>query len=119
MDFSLSREIVKDTLVIVPSGALQSDSTDVLKEYIENLFRARTYSFVVDMTKVEYINSLGIGVLTWAHNRAQRQGGKVVLVGLSSKIKAIFQIAYLTNILHIYDTVEEAVDMILRNDAGA
>jgi anti-anti-sigma factor len=63
---------------------------------------------VLDFTKLEYMNSGGIGLLVTLLVRAQRGGGRLVATGLSDHYRQIFELTRL----------DEAIEIVADEDAA-
>jgi anti-sigma B factor antagonist len=64
---------------------------------------------VIDLGKVEYINSTGIGVLVSGYTSYSKRGWHVKLCGLNKNINNIFVITKLTLVFEVFDTREDAI----------
>ena len=62
----------------------------------------------MDLSAVPQLDSIGIRVLVRAHSTALRFNGSFRLVRPSAPIVLVLQIAKLTNVLSIYESVETA-----------
>ena len=58
---------------------------------------------ILDFSKLEYMNSGGIGLLVTLLVRAQRGGGRLVATGLSEHYREIFSLTRLDEAIAIYD----------------
>ena len=65
---------------------------------------------VLDFSKLEYMNSGGIGLLVTLLVRAQRGGGRLVATGLSEHYRQIFSLTRLDEAIEIYD--DDAAAMV-------
>ena len=63
-------------------------------------------STLVDLSKVSYIASLGIGMLVSAAKALERRGGKMVLIGPSDLVRETLETSSLHSLIPIAD--EEA-----------
>lgn len=63
----------------------------------------------IDIEKVKYINSSGIGVLITLLTKFRNQEGEVVIVNPSEHVKKLLIITKLTAIFKIADSVEQAI----------
>ncbi len=68
----------------------------------------RCCSLIVDLSKVPYVDSAGIGSLVGAHVSRQK-GGTLTLVGVSPRVRDALQVTRVEQFLRITDTVEQAV----------
>ncbi len=76
------------------------------------LIKGGTTKIIVDCSKVEHINSVGLGVLITAHSGLCRIGGRLVFAAVNARVKHIFEMTKLTTIFEFYDTVEEAAEAL-------
>ena len=64
---------------------------------------------ILDFSKLEYMNSGGIGLLVTLLVRAQRGGGRLIATGLSEHYKEIFSLTRLDEAIEIHDGEAAAV----------
>ena len=64
---------------------------------------------VLDFSKLDYMNSGGIGLLVTLLVRAQRGGGRLVATGLSDHYRQIFELTRLDEAIAIHDDEAAAV----------
>ena len=64
---------------------------------------------VLDFSKLEYMNSGGIGLLVTLLVRAQRAGGRLIATGLSEHYRQIFSLTRLDEAIEIHDDESAAV----------
>lgn len=69
-------------------------------------------NIIVDLTKVEWMNSSGLGMLTAALATTKGNGGNLYIVGVAGSIQNLLNITQLLRIFKIFDTVEEALKSI-------
>ena len=65
------------------------------------------YQLVVNMEKVEFLDSTGLGVLVGGLKRVRAHDGSLDLVGTQERILKIFRITGLTKVFGIHDSVDE------------
>ena len=64
---------------------------------------------ILDFSGMEYMNSGGIGLLVTLLVRAQRQGKRLLAVGLTDHYRQIFALTRLDEAIGIHDTTEAAL----------
>ena len=64
---------------------------------------------VVNLTGVPYMDSSGVASLVKVLSRARKAGTALTLVGMSPRVKSLFQITRLDSVFQIMATEEEAV----------
>jgi len=96
--------------ILHPQGALIGDKeTDELRNALDQLRKEGNTRAVVELSKVNYINSTGIGVLIAGYNDYSQRGGKIKLCGLSDRLENVFVITKLTAVFDIHPNVKEAL----------
>jgi anti-sigma B factor antagonist len=95
--------------VVVPKGDLDLAAADPLRRALTALIDRRQARLVVDLGRVLYIDSSGLGVLVAAMKQARAAGGDVRLCGLEPDVHAIFEMARLAKIMDIYPSLREAL----------
>jgi anti-sigma B factor antagonist len=69
----------------------------------------KTRTIVLDFSRLEYMNSGGIGLLVTLLVRANRQKQKLLACGLNEHYKQIFELTRLDEAIGIHDTEEAAI----------
>jgi anti-sigma B factor antagonist len=64
---------------------------------------------LVNLEKVEYLDSTGLGILIGGNKRLAEAGGALLLVGPSARIRRLFEITQLNTILRIFDNEADAL----------
>jgi anti-anti-sigma factor len=85
-------------------------TTRFKEEASEAMARVASIPFVLDMSQVEFIPSLTLGALVELRNRLERDGRRLVLIGLRREVRHILEVTSLTNLFEIRDTAEQAVE---------
>ena len=76
----------------------------------DDLIRDRRVKVVFDLSKVDYVDSTGIGILVMCWGRTKRAGGELRLASLQPRITELMQMTRLDQILLFYPTVASAID---------
>jgi anti-sigma B factor antagonist len=71
-------------------------------------------SVIIDLSGVPYMDSASLGVLLshWAHT--QRAGIRYALVGITPRVRTIFEITHTDTVLPIFATQEDAEKVFVR-----
>lgn len=100
----------KDGIEIVDvEGEIDVYTAPRLRELLIELVNNRFYQLVVNMEKVEFLDSTGLGVLVGGLKRVRAHDGSLDLVCTQERILKIFRITGLTKVFGIHDTVDEAI----------
>jgi len=64
---------------------------------------------IIDLTRINYIDSTGIGELVGYLGRFRDSERALVLVNPSERLRKLLQVARLAELFHIYDSVDAAI----------
>jgi anti-sigma B factor antagonist len=96
--------------LIEPKGAfVGGDETVELRQAIADFVGRNYEKLIIDLSKVTFLNSTGIGVLVSAQTTYAKKGWKIKLCGVNKNIDSIFVITKLTLVFDVCGTREEAV----------
>ena len=73
------------------------------------MIEAKPQRWVVDLSKVSYIDSSGLAVLIEGMQNVEAYGGKFILAGIQENVKPIFEIARLDQVFIIFPHVDAAL----------
>jgi anti-sigma B factor antagonist len=96
--------------VLHPKGSIIGNKeTDDLRSELEKLGKEGNTKAVINLAKVTYINSTGLGVLIAGYNDFKQRKGQIKLCNVAESIENVFVITKLTSVFDIYKTEKEAV----------
>lgn len=78
---------------------------------LEELIREGKAHVVLDMTKVDYIDSSALGCLVMAHTKISRAGGAMAMFGLNEKGLELLVITKLATVFRLADNELDAVNL--------
>jgi anti-sigma B factor antagonist len=104
----LTRSPNPDTRVLDVEGEIDVYTSTQLKEAIVSTISEGVTHVVMNLSKVEYLDSTGLGVLIGALKRLREKQGNLIIVSPSMRIMRIFEITGLYKIFTIYQTEDEA-----------
>ncbi len=99
-----------DVAVVALKGNLmgEPDTTEV-REKIYSLLQDDVKKVVLDLGKVKWINSSGLGALIAAMTSVKNKGGDLRLANVTEKVESVFMITQLIKVFKTYETVDRAV----------
>ena len=71
---------------------------------------------VVNLRKVTWANSLGIGLLIGAFTSVKNAGGEMVLTHVTDRINSVFITTQLNRVFTTFDSEDEAVKYLMENE---
>lgn len=98
-----------DLVVIDISGKIMGgEETTMFHGKIHEYIKLNKKNFVIDLKKVDWMNSVGLGMLISALTTVRNSGGRLVLANID-KIESILTITRLISVFDHYDTRELAM----------
>ena len=91
-------------------GRIDSTTAAAFGQKLESVVAVPAGRLVVDFRDLEYISSAGFRVLLVAARQAQQTGSRLVLCGLSSKVRQLFDLGGFLDIFSITATRDDAVN---------
>ncbi len=99
-----------EVVVIDLSGKLTLGSGDVqLRQIIRDLLDRGEKKIVLNLDKVGYMDSAGVGELVASFTTAQSQGAEMKLLNLTAKIRDLLQFTQLSSVFESHTDEAEAI----------
>jgi anti-sigma B factor antagonist len=100
----------KDGIEVVNvEGEIDIYTAPRLRELLIDLASKNNYQLIVNLEKVGFLDSTGLGVLVGGLKRVRAHDGSLDLVCTQERILRIFRITGLTKVFGIYQTVDQAI----------
>jgi len=94
--------------VIHVAGRLDLVGANSLKDLVRRRLQDNQIHMILNLKKVDFINSSGLGALVSVLKDVRLAGGRLALSELASYVKEIFAITQLSNVFEIYDSENQA-----------
>src|SRR2546426_11060862 len=107
MDLELETIKRDQQTVLAVRGEIDVYTAPRLRQAIVDLVDAGSTSIVVDMEKVDFLDSTGLGVLVEGLKRVRTRGGDLFIVVKQDKILKIFEITGLNKIFALQSSVNQ------------
>lgn len=92
-----------DGKITIGDGSVQ------LREAVRKLLEQGHKNLLIDLGKVDYVDSSGIGELVSCYTTTKNQGGQLKLLNLTKKIQDLLSI---TKLLTVFETFESEADAL-------
>ncbi len=99
-----------DIMLMILSGQIDSYTSEEMAKIIDEHIRKGNLNIIVDLSKVDYLDSAGLSSLVSAKIRLAKRGGNLRLVGLKGKAREVFELANLTQMFDIYENRQDAYE---------
>lgn len=107
----IKNSLENDIFTIYVIGEVDASSSIHLDESISDA-TAKYKKILVNCENLEYISSAGLGVFMSYINDLEASGIRMVIYGLSEKVKHVFQILGLDQLLKITENEGEAKELM-------
>ena len=97
------------TILYVEGLIKLGESAEFFSAALENVLKNESTNVIVDFTKIDYIDSTGIGELVGYLGKFSGQNRKLILVNPSERILKLLKLAKLDAVFKIYGSEDEAV----------
>jgi len=105
----ITSEEKEGVFIVSIEGRLTVGNESVFKTEMAG-FSERASKIVLDCSKMEYIDSTGLGLVVRFYKDFTSRGGKFALAGLLPKPKLVFEITRAYKIFDIFDTAQLAAE---------
>lgn len=101
------------TLIVIINGELDHHYVEYLKRKVDaELIKSSVKNVIFDFTKVNFMDSSGIGVIMGRYKNIQMLSGKVAIVNPNSQVKRIFEMSGILRIIPVYDNMDNAMELM-------
>ena len=108
MELALTARTEGDFEVIEVGGEIDVYTAPRLRESIVTAVDAGHTRLTIDVRKVDFLDSTGLGVLVGALKRVRADGGSLDIVCTQERILKIFEITGLDKVFGLHATTDEA-----------
>ena len=107
--FTLDVERRGDAAVVLLAGSCTMDVSARLGNCLKELASEGSKIIAVDMSRLDFIESTGLGGLVSGYLRARRKGGDVRLVAPPKAISDLLELTRLVQLFQVFPTIENAL----------
>ncbi len=101
----------KDDVVILDiAGEIDLYNAPEIKDIINGLIEEQKFNVIINLEKVTYIDSSGIGALISSLSNLKKYQGGLKIINVYASVRKVFELTKLTSFFDIYDSEEEALE---------
>jgi anti-sigma B factor antagonist len=120
MEFSADRTVTDDgTVVVALEGSLDVATAPELRELLVHLIDEGRYRLVLEMSGVDFVDSIGLGVFVGVVHRLRPYDGSLVVAAPSAQTRKVFEITQLVRVVPLHDSVDAALSAVRGGRDGA
>ena len=109
IDLTVASRRQGDWAVVDAEGEIDMFTAPKLREQLVKLAEEGTYRIVVNLDKVTFIDSMGLGTLVGGLKRVKEHDGALVLVCSHRPVMRVLAITGLDNVFPVHASVEDAI----------
>ncbi len=107
---AIKEKMQGEVAVISLSGKLMGGpETTAVHDKVKELVAGKVKKIVIDLGKVKWMNSSGLGALMGSLTTAKNAGGELKLANITDKVQSLFMITKLITIFEAHDGVDKAI----------
>jgi len=108
-----TRQVQPDITVLELSGKiLLGRESKRIETLVQDLLRQNEKKIVLDISRVDHLDSTGIGILAYCYGTVNRGNGALRIAGANGKVLHLLQITRLDGVLPLSHSVEAALDSL-------
>lgn len=105
---AVDTQLLDDWLLVMRlSGEVDAYVAPRLREKVEEVLEGGALWLLLDLTDVEYIDSVGLGIMVGAAKRATARGGDLAIVCPRPNVLRVFEISGTKDLLNVVATMDE------------
>ena len=108
MALEIRAEEKENGYVVHPSGSIDTDTYGDFEKTVTPLIDKSPKRLAIDMSKVSYVSSMGIGILIKIKKIIEDKGGVFAMTNLQPQIKKVFDVVKALPGMSIFESIEEA-----------
>lgn len=98
-----------NVIILTPLGDVDIYTSPELKKKISNLIEHNSRRILIDLSHLEYIDSIGIGVIKSSLSKIHSCNGEIRLLSPTALVKRILELTNIDRIVRIYDKQSDAL----------
>lgn len=104
----LNRRSEADFQVLEVTGEIDVYTAPRLREAIVELIGEGNNKIIIDVDRVDFLDSTGLGVLVGGLKKVRENGGSLEVICSQSRIRKIFEITGLDQVFGLHDDISGA-----------
>ena len=108
-DLSIHVRVIDEIEVFELTGSLDIATSPTVRAALISASERGGHQIIVDLTRVDFLDSTGLGALIGGQRRAREFDGEVRLVAKEGQILRLLRITGLLKVFAVYPTLEVAV----------
>ncbi len=100
---------MNDVTIFDIEGEIDLYNAPTLKDEIKKQIEQQRYNIIINLAKVSYIDSSGIGALISSLSNLKKYQGGLKIINVTGSVRKVFELTKLTSFFEIFNNEEEAI----------
>lgn len=109
MSIRVSKRNTEKDFIYMLEGRLDTAGSAILKLELDMITVNPTGNIIIDMSKVSFISSAGIGVTVKAHSLLKQKGFEVRVAAANDEVKKIYDLLGFSHVVKLFPTLNDAL----------
>ncbi|MDA3899212.1 MAG: STAS domain-containing protein [Spirochaetes bacterium] len=105
----INQREINEIVLLDIAGEIDLYNAPEIKDIINKLVEEQKYNVVINLEKVTYIDSSGIGALISSLSNLKKYQGGLKIINVFASVRKVFELTKLTSFFEIFDSEEEAL----------
>ena len=94
--------------ILTLTGEIDLQHSPELRKVLQEKIKKSCHALIIDFGGVDYIDSSGLATLVEYRRDSRKYNGELALINLTTRVRTIFDLVRLNEIISIYPTLAEA-----------
>jgi len=103
-----------EVVVLDISGEIDLYNAPEIKDIINKLIEEQKFNVIINLEKVSYIDSSGIGALISSLSNLKKYQGGLKIINVYASVRKVFELTKLTSFFEIFDNEDDALNSFNR-----
>ena len=113
------RQVGNVTVLDIDGNLRMGEGSTELQKTIRRLLEEGRNQILLNLSRVAYIDSSGLGEMVAAHVALSKSGGQIKLLHLTLRVRELMTITKLLTVFDSFENESEALDSFKSTDAAA
>lgn len=109
----IQESVSKQVVIITIEGEVDLYNAKDLKDILDDKMRKHQYDIVVNLEKVPFMDSSGIGTLVTAMYKLKKYQGNLKVCSVHGSVAKVFKMTGMETHLEVFDSQEKAVQSLV------
>lgn len=110
---NIQKKILNDKIILFTlAGELDAYAGPELRTALQEVRETDVQGLILDLSQVEYMDSVGLGIIVGAAKWIAERQGQLAVVGPVPHVRRLFAISGTQSLLNVCDTLPEAQERI-------